>query len=225
MKTNTALARAMAQLGEAPANAMEVDPQPTDEAATRESSPPAERIPPLTNFVPSLFVPLEDDITQPGDIPRTRVERLKRIIETIDSQRAGVRENMMYLFERERDRIRIDAWEQELAEGEPESRAGLPPDEVDWMIGNMEAPHQPDLDYNIRDMPPRATGRQVPGMTPREKTADRLFDLVEQAVAETQGYDKHMGDIRNYYVSMLDRERKKIDEIGKRPEERSKGAP
>lgn len=185
----------------------------------------ASRIPPLQNIVPSIFVPLQEDITQPVDLPRDRIDRLEWILNTIKSQRAGVRENMIYLFEREKDRILAEALEKEAATGPPDTRIGLSPDEVDWVIGNMEAPHQAGLDYNIQDMPPRSVGVHVPGLSHREETVWKLLELVEHAVAQTRGYSKHMSDIQAYYLGKLEKERQRIDEVGKRPEERSKTRP
>ncbi|KAK1772490.1 hypothetical protein QBC33DRAFT_521422 [Phialemonium atrogriseum] len=158
-------------------------------------------------------------------MPRDRVERLKWILKTIESQRTGVRENMIYLFERERDRILAEGREKEATLGTPDTRSGIPPDEVDWMISNMEAPHQPGLDYNVQNLPPRSFGLPPAGLSNREETIWQLLDLVENAIAQTQGYDKHMSDIKNYYHGKLEKEIQKIDEIGKRPEERSKTRP
>lgn len=215
----------MAQPGENGASsAMDVDPA-ADSIPSRVTATTASKIPPLTTIVPSIFVPLEEDLTQPIDLPRDRVERLKWILDTIESQRTGVLENMLYLIERERDRILAEALENEVATGPPDTRKGLPPDEVDWVISNMEAPHQPDLNYNIQDLPPRTLGVQVPGLSNREQAVWQLLELVERAVSETRGYDKHMGDIRAYYLGMLEKEKQKIDEAGKRPEERSRTNP
>lgn len=129
---------------------------------------------------------------------------------------------MLYLFERERDRILAEALEKETSEGPPETRTGLHPDEVDFMISNMEAPHQPEVNYNLQDIPPRGMWTQGPNATTREETVWLLLDLVEKAVAQWQGYDKHMNDNKDYYAGQLGKEEQTMAEMGKRPEERSK---
>lgn len=199
---------------------MEVDALPQTTTADHDG-----KIPPLTNIVPSIFVPIDEDFTEPADLPRDRVDRLKWILKTIETQRKGVTENMVYLFEKERDRILAEAREKEATFGIPDTRTGLPPDEVDLMISNMAAPHQPDLDYNIRDMPPRSAKEPPPGLPPREEAAFKLLELVERALCQTEGYNQFMSQNRDFYLERLEKEKERIEGVGKRPEERSKKRP
>ncbi len=53
-----------------------------------------------------------------------RVGRLKRILETIDYQREGVKENLLCMFEREKKRIILEAAEVERARGPPGIQPG-----------------------------------------------------------------------------------------------------
>ncbi|KAL2136708.1 hypothetical protein VTI74DRAFT_2119 [Chaetomium olivicolor] len=196
----------MAQRGQSPAG-----PEPKG----------SEKIPPLTNIAPSIFVPLQEDILNSA-IPRDRVERLKRILETIDYQKQGVKENLMYMFEREKWRIMQQAAEVEMAQGPPRIRPGLPPDEVDEIIANMEAPAKPDKNYNIRDMPPLDISRLIPpNASLRDKTLLELLVMVERGVQDLQGFEAHIAGIKGYYLSCLEWELERLENAGKRPEERS----
>jgi hypothetical protein len=190
--------------------------QPTQPPADTDPKAP-ERIPPLTNIAPAIFVPLRDDILN-LEPPRDRVERLKRILETIDYQREGVKENLMYMFEREKKRMMQEAAETEQARGPPKIRPGLPPSEVDEIIGNMETPAEPDRDYNLQEYPPVAG---PPNLSLRDSTVRDLLTMVDKAVIELEGFEGFMAGIENFYREVLARETARIDEAGKRPEERS----
>lgn len=182
-----------------------------------------EKIPPLTNIAPSIFVPLRDDILK-TDLPQDRVERLKRILETIDYQKQGVKANLMYMFEREKRRTIQQAAELEAQQGPSQFGPSLPPDEADEIIANMEAPARPDLNYNIRDMPPLDVSRPIPPAMPlRERTLMELLVMVERGLEELQGYEAHIVGIKQHYLERLERELASLEDAGKRPEERAGG--
>jgi hypothetical protein len=192
-------------------------------------SPDDEDIPPLASLVPSIFVPLREDITKPLDPPRDenhRIDRLKRILESLDHQRKEVRANLEWMFEREKTRIIRESKRREIERGEQEAKVGLHPDEVESMIKNMEEPANPSMDYNIRDMPyPDFSNKPASAdLSVREQTARELLKLVENATMQLTGFGKHMDDMRKYYEGCLTKELAKMDEIGLRPEERAKTA-
>lgn len=184
----------------------------------------SERIPPLTNVAPSIFVPLRDDILS-VELPRDRVERLKQILKSIDYQREGVKENLLYMFEREKRRMVLCAAETEQAAGVPKIRPGLPPDEVDSAIRNMEAPAEPGVDYRWHI--PSATKPAIPPIAPdaslRDRTVLELLTMIEAALENLAQYEVHMAGIKKKYLDCLEREMTVIEEAGKRPEERSGG--
>ncbi|KAL2017800.1 hypothetical protein VTK56DRAFT_1663 [Thermocarpiscus australiensis] len=194
-------------------------PEPAQSPAGLEPNA-LERIPPLLNISPSIFVPLREDILN-SELPRDRVERLKRILKTIDYQREGVKENILYMVEREKKRIMLWAAETEQEAGPPKIRAGLPPDEVDEVISNMEAPAEPGKDYNYPYNRRPSTPPGPDNVSLREQTVLDLLDVVKGGVRDLEGYEKHMAGIRQYYVDCLEREIARIDEAGLRPEERS----
>jgi hypothetical protein len=197
-------------------------PPPNQSPPGKEARPP-DKIPPLSNIAPSVFVPLREDILN-TDLPRDRVERLKRILSTIDYQREGVKENLLYMFEREKRRIMQEAAEMEQAQGPPLIRPALHPSEVDTIIANMEAPAAPGMDYNIRNMPPVEVGERLsPNLSIRDKAVMDLLTVVERAVLDLQSFGNYMAGIKEYYLGCLERELARIEDVGKRPEERSAG--
>ncbi|KAG7285111.1 hypothetical protein NEMBOFW57_009731 [Staphylotrichum longicolle] len=149
-----------------------------------------EKIPPLSNIAPSIFVPIQDDFLG-SEPPRDRVERLKRILQSIDYMRSGVKENLMYMFEREKRRIVLEATEMEQAQGTPKLKPDLSPREVDDIIANMEAPAAPGMDYDIRTIP-ATTPTVPPNASLRDRTVIELLAVVENGLKDIQGYDEHM---------------------------------
>jgi hypothetical protein len=178
-----------------------------------------ERIPPLNNIAPSIFVPLKDDLLG-SEPPGDRVERLRRILKTIDYMRSGVKENLLYMFEREKRRIILEAAEIEQAQGAPKLKPDLSPGEVDNIIANMEAPALPGMDYDIRSTPD-FTYEIPPNASLRDRTVMELLIVVENGLKDIQGYDVHMAAVKNEYLSRLEREVALVHDAGKRPEERS----
>jgi hypothetical protein len=192
-----------------------------NEASTAAAAPDA-KIPQLRNVTPSIFVPFRDDFTKPGEEPRDRIERLKRILTSIDVQRVGVRENLMFLFEREKRRLVKEAQAHELAAGIPNTKPGLASEDVDWTIQNMETPPIPDTDYNIKDMPaPEKFRIPPPGASIRERTTTELLNLVEGGLIQLGGYEEYMAGIKKHYLDCLDKELARFQEVGMRPEERA----
>ncbi|KAK3320819.1 hypothetical protein B0T19DRAFT_249566 [Cercophora scortea] len=197
-------------------------------AAAREPKP-SELIPPLTNLAPIIFVPFREDITaKRSDAPRDRIERLRRILQSIDFQTQGAKENLLFLFEREKTRIILEAQERE-QEWFPNGgvkAGGAHPDEADRIIGYMEAPALPGTDYNIRNMAELDRNRMIPpDLSVRDRAVEELMTLAEGAVQQLEGYEGNMRDIKKLYLERLDRELTMINEVGMRPEERNRAAP
>ncbi len=194
-------------------------PQPLQSPDSPQGKAP-EKIFPLTNIAPSIFVPLQDDILG-SELPRDRVGRLKRILESLDYQREGVKGNLLYMFEREKKRIIIEATEMEQAQGPPSIQPGLPLREVDDIIANMEAPAEHGMDYNIRNMAEFDPNVEAPpNASLRDRTAIDLLKVVEKGLEQLQAFEAYMSKIKVDYLGRLERETSRIEEAGKRPEER-----
>jgi hypothetical protein len=181
----------------------------------------SEKIPPLTNLGPSVFVPLRDDILN-TELPQDPVGRIKWMLNNIDYQRQGIRENLLYMFDREKQRAIRQAIEIEQAQGPPKIKPGLPLREVDEMIANMEAPAAPGMNYNIQNMPVLQPVPPLPPNTPhRDRTVWELLLMVEKGLSELQGFERYMTCIKQEYLASLERELAKIEDPGRRSEGRS----
>ncbi|KAK3946318.1 hypothetical protein QBC46DRAFT_369475 [Diplogelasinospora grovesii] len=198
----------------------------TDSLAARVLTS-TEHIPPLTNSIPSAFIPFLEDITKQPGAPRDRIERLKRILESIEAQREGVRENLFYMFEREAQRIMMQAKDQESGVGFPTVNPGLPRDEVEWTIMNMEAPAQPGVEYNMPPLPaPDPAAHHNPQGAPsiRDEAVRSLLSLVDAAVAEMRNMENFMAGHKREYEAYLEKEKARVAEASLRPEERPRVA-
>ncbi|KAK4120824.1 hypothetical protein N657DRAFT_648618 [Parathielavia appendiculata] len=191
--------------------------QPAQAPNTNMDPNASETIPPLTNDAPAIFVPIRDDILN-SEPPQNRIERLKRILETIDYQREGVKENLMCMYEREKKRIMLEAAKLEQAQGPPRIRPGVPPSELEQIIANMETPAEPGKNYNLQTYPPAA---EPANLSLRDRTVVDILRVVERGLSDLESFEGFMADIKNHYLGLLERETARIEEAGKRPEERS----
>ncbi|KAK0634527.1 hypothetical protein B0T17DRAFT_568243 [Bombardia bombarda] len=204
------------------------EPDTTKGKEKEKEQKPSEQIPHFVHIAPSIFTPLPPDFGDKlSDIPRDRLERLKRILESIDYQREGVVENIMWMIEREKTRLILEASEVEAAQGQKKP-TGLDQAEADRIIANMEAPADPGMDYNIKTigtveelLPPLGTPTNE---SLRDKTVSALLRLVEFGIVQVQGYELHMTKTKQHYLDRVEKEAQKIREAGMRPEERTGAA-
>jgi hypothetical protein len=191
--------------------------------------PAEEKIPRMTSIAPCIFVPLETDITKPKDPPRNRVERLERQLTAVEAQRPGVLENIVYIAERERLAILQEGREREAIAGTTQGpNPSLPPEEVDWIMDRMAAQAPRDKDLSIQDdahiqqiQAGLAAFANMPvPVTNRERVAKELVQTVQFARGNMEGYSRVVDKTVEDYGHMLERERKRLEDAGKRPEER-----
>ncbi|EAA27951.1 hypothetical protein GE21DRAFT_3258 [Neurospora crassa] len=195
---------------------------------------PSQQIPVLTNVAPSMFVPLrKDDVEPPSedDEPSQRIARLKRIIETIDYHTAAVKENYIWMFEREMRRFSLDAAEREeefkLRDLHPPGPAET---EIDAVFASMERPAPEGIDYNDPNNPFNV--KHLPELNPqefmprdvslREKAMMDILTVVEAGKNEIEAYQNHMKGLRSTYVELLGKEQEMLRQAALRPEERTR---
>lgn len=209
-------------------------------AAAPATKPP---IAPLISVAPSIFTPMPEGMfdflagpnpTAVDESLRDRVARLRHILATLDYQRAGVRDNMLYMFDREKERL--IQWGEGLeaaraAAAIPEDPS-LPNAEVDELIAAMEAPADARVNYSLGreqvgemawGIRQRRAQQPQRGLTARETVMEDIFRVVESSLGELVGYDGHIMNIRRMYAERLVKEEALISEAGLRPEERVLG--
>lgn len=174
----------------------------------------------MTNIAPSIFVPLEIDITQPIEPARDRAEKLQRILAAAEGRRKGVTENIIYMTEREMARIRQEGRTYEAIHGPPAGpRPSMTEKEVDDMMANIAADAPPGKSLarvNLADIEIKFPEQ----MSQREAVAAELLNAVEQSTQNLEGYSALMETRKAELLQMQQREQARLDNIGKRPEER-----
>jgi len=190
-----------------------------------------EPIPRMKSIAPCIFVPLEIDITKPREPPRNRIEKLERLIAAMEAQRPGVLENLVHMAEHERLSIMQFGRQTEAMYGIPAGPGpSLPPEEVDWIMGNMSAPapaNRDDLNIKHEDDLLKLLERTAAAMPPpggevslREMVAKDLADTVNQAALNMRGYGNEVAKRVHDYSQKLEKEKRVLAEAGKRPDQR-----
>jgi hypothetical protein len=185
----------------------------------------------MKNVAPCIFVPLDTDITRPRDPPRDRIDKLERLVAAAGSQRPGVLENIAFMAEHERLSILQYGRQTEAMTGVPQGPGpSLPLEEIDWIMQNMSAPAPKDRDHlNIKNeddlkklLERTAAGMPSPVGEPslREVVAADLVMTVNRAVTNMRGYSVEVDKRVEHLSQMLEKERRVLEEAGKRPEER-----
>ncbi|KAK1761240.1 hypothetical protein QBC47DRAFT_369456 [Echria macrotheca] len=191
--------------------------QPADQKDKPENQDTGstEKIPPLTLITPCIFNPIDEDMVRRfSEDPPDRIERLGRILESIDYQQEGVRENLIYMFDREKQRLVLDAVDQESAD--PRNQGlGVEESEFDQVIQNMEAPPVPGKDYTVKpeDIPPHQLVPPHPAMSARERVAHELLAVVESGTAQLTGYRGHITGVKQKYLDFLEREQRTVEQF------------
>lgn len=165
-----------------------------------------EPIPPLKYLSPAVFVPLEKSLLEPFDAPRDKLERLKVTLERLDQHSNQVRQNLWYMFLRERDRIFQEGKKAEAAQGAQVPPTGVDEGELDIMLQNMMAPPDPEKDFEA--VHPLQTPQQPPppATTWRERAIDELINLVEGAIGVIDGFDMAATEVKEDCRRAIERE-------------------
>ncbi|KAK3997175.1 hypothetical protein QBC44DRAFT_280746 [Cladorrhinum sp. PSN332] len=202
---------------------LDVDMLDVDDVEKEQTPPKQEVIPPLRTIAHSIFVPLTIDITKPEEEP-DRVQRLQCMLESIDYHHEGMKENLLYMFEREKRRMVMEAAEREVALGQQDRKPGIPRPEEDMIIRNMEAPANWNKSYNLtKEKLASYQIRAIPEGAPisvRDATVLGLLTMLERSLFELDALDNFMGRIKDKYLQRLAKEIETMKTEGKKPEER-----
>ncbi|KAK4666958.1 hypothetical protein QC763_304890 [Podospora pseudopauciseta] len=163
-----------------------------------------EKILPLRNLAGHMFVPVSFDLTTATPL-QGRMQRLEHILKSIEFHRQGSRENLYYMFDREKQRLINEAEEAENKLGQ-DYRPALTPQEEDSFLASVSAPADPNKDYNVKSeavLPLKQAIRPEPADKPlpvREKTVRDLMFLIESSISELDSFENAMKGIRDKYA-------------------------
>ncbi|EFW98805.1 hypothetical protein CMQ_4657 [Grosmannia clavigera kw1407] len=179
-------------------------------AMTAADEPP----PKVVSADPAMFVPLDFDITEPMERPRSRVDRAQSMLQTADFYRTGVRRGMVYLADLDRRRILATAARAAARPGQKDDLDGLEPDEADVLVHSMQAPLQPAADQASYITTDQELAQHIPQILPkadepgRKEAGRQLQQVVELVLGKMDSYDSHICAVRSRWAADLEREQK-----------------
>ncbi|KAL5881704.1 hypothetical protein ACKVWC_006572 [Pyricularia oryzae] len=171
--------------------------------------------PEINNYGLAIFALTDEDLTQPmDDRPRDRVERVKRMLDSIDKYQQGVRATTMNIVASERQRIMRHEVNSQTSGRDP----GISQDEVDELIEALSAEPEEGTDYNMDtdDITREAMRDLVEGSEScrdREGSLRRLQYLAEQSIYYSDEFDAEIAQVRGKWEAILEKEQKALEEF------------
>lgn len=194
-----------------------MDPQPppvNERAQPADVQQPIDKhsLPKLTHIDPVIFVLAQDDFTRPTMQPaQDRVERVKRMLETIDAYKYEVRVNFHHLVHQEKRRIEHSSLQYEQARRPVgETEPGVSINEARGIIAAMNAPADPKATYNLEGTAQQLGvwegfhGEEEPFS--RENSLRQLGLMAEEGIHHIDEFLMHMAIIQAKWEAILERE-------------------
>lgn len=189
-----------------------------DQLRGKPRLPPDDEVPPLTHVIPTIFVPLKDDLLKPIEPAKDRVERMERMKASLNANELKVRDNINWIYEREARRHVMEA-QKSAALSQPRQTAPLPWEEADRHLANIAAaPANPTVSYHL---PPEKIAEfqrydqqnagQLPsgGLPPHEKLAREVLAIAHRGVRDMEEYSAcHIKGIRDQLDNSIAREKR-----------------
>lgn len=183
-----------------------------------------EEIPPLTHIIPTIFVPLTEDLLQPIEPAKDRVERMERMVASLDASEKKVRNNISWTYEREARR-HVAAVMRTGALSSPHEPTSMSWEEAEAHVANMLAPANPSLTYHL---PPEKiaefkaydqsrTDMSLPDtLTPQERISQEVLIIANRGVRDMEAYSNiHVKSIRDRLNASLEKEKRAVESFDK----------
>lgn len=188
-----------------------------DHTGVQPQPPSEDEIPPLTHVIPTIFVPLTDDLLKPIEPAKDRVERMQRIKTSLDANEAKVRDNINWIHEREARRHIMEA-QKAGALSQPRQPAPMTWEEADRHLANITAPANPSVSYHL---PPEKIAEfqrydqqnagQLPpdSLPPHERLAREVLAIAQRGSRDMEEYSTcHIKPIRDQLDNSIEREKR-----------------
>lgn len=188
-----------------------------DHTGVKSQPPSDEEIPLLTHVIPTIFVPLTDDLLKPIEPAKDRVERMQRMKTSLDANEAKVRDNINWIYERQARRHVVEAQKAGTL-SQPRQMAPFTWEEADRHLANIAAPANPSVTYHL---PPEKiaefqrydqlnAGQPPPdGLSPHERTAREVLVIAQRGVRDMEQYSTcHIKSIRDQLDNSIEREKR-----------------
>ncbi|KAK2607508.1 hypothetical protein N8I77_006174 [Diaporthe amygdali] len=192
-------------------------PMTVDQIGGESQHLPEDEVPALTHVIPTIFVPLKDDLLEPIEPAKDRVERMERMKASLDANELKVRDNINWIYEREARRHIMEA-QKTGAFSQPRQTTPLTWEEADRHLANMAVQANPTASYHL---PPeklaefqnydRANAGQPPpdSMCPHERTAREVLAIAQRGVRDMESYSmNHIKGIRDQLNKSIEKEKR-----------------
>ena len=189
----------------------------TDDAANGKPAQQSdEDIPPLTHIMPTIFIPLTENLLEPIEPTKDRVERLERMVASLDANERRVRDNIAWTYEREARR-HVAAVKETGALSTSDQPRLMGWEEADGHIARMAAKPNPSLNYHL---PPEKIAEfkaydqsridvVLPDdLNPHERTSREVLLIANRGVRDLEGYSNyHIKGIKDRLNASLEHEK------------------
>ncbi|KKY39177.1 hypothetical protein UCDDA912_g00803 [Diaporthe ampelina] len=180
-----------------------------------------DEVPRLTHIIPTIFVPLQDDLLKPIEPAKDRVERMQRMKASLDANEIKVRDNINWIYEREAWRHVMEA-QKSGALSQPRQLAPLTWEEADRHLANIAAaPANPGVSYHLppekiaefQQFDQQNAGQLPPdGLSPHERLAREVLAIAHRGVRDMEQYSTcHIKGIRDQLNNSIEREKKRAN--------------
>lgn len=188
-----------------------------DQIGGRPQPLPEDEVPPLTHVIPTIFVPLTDDLLKPIEPAKDRVERMQRMKASLDANEVKVRDNINWIYEREARRHVMEAQKTGVL-SQPRQPAPLTWEEADRHLANIAAPANPGVSYHLpaekiaefQRYDQQNAGQLPPdGLSPHERLAREVLAIAHRGVRDMEEYSMcHIKAIRDQLDNSIEREKR-----------------
>lgn len=196
-----------------------IAPMTVDTTDVKSEHQSEEDIPPLTHIIGTICVPLTEDLLEPIEPAKDRVERLERMVASLDATEKKVRDNIIWTYEREARR-HVTAVKKTGALSAPHQPKSMSWEEAEAHVANMAVPAKPNMSYHL---PPEKIAEfkaydqsrpDVPlpdDLGPHERTSREVLTIANRGVRDMEGYSNyHIKGIRDRLNASLEREKQAV---------------
>ncbi|KAI1770511.1 hypothetical protein F4818DRAFT_257861 [Hypoxylon cercidicola] len=183
-----------------------------------------EEIPAFQTIAPSIFVPAQTDLTKPPpDLPSDPNELRSEILAQIEEHADAVQDNIYYMINREKTRIRQECRQREAYfPHHLKATPGLAEGEEQWLLDNTKDVEEIILIRSIVQKPQRGPYEVPPvfthaqclhvetdgrfGETPRKSAEKMVLNLAKHGVQNLEGLAQHVHNVKEARTKELENE-------------------
>jgi len=155
----------------------------------------------MADFLRDICVPLTEDLTQPFEAPRVRIERVRYIIQKIEKHYDLVAANVLANIEEEKEGLLREA-----RKTEPNDNLDTTDEDSPRIIGASSAMANPQAKNKLTEAIPRPNFIIDRGETPRDYYYRMVMHAVETGIDRAKMHKDMATEVRKSWQAALQRE-------------------